>query len=296
MDFKKLLMEKKNKVEDALNQYFENKTGLQKTIFESMSYSIYAGGKRLRPVLMIEVCELLNGKTEDIIPFACAIEMIHTYSLIHDDLPAMDNDDYRRGKLTNHKVFGEGIAILAGDGLLNLAFETMLKKIIKGDLKSDIGIRAMYEIAKAAGVEGMIGGQVVDLESEGKEVDKETLDFIHLKKTSALIEASVKAGAIIGEATNEQYEALKKYARNIGLAFQIVDDILDVIGDEKKLGKKVGSDISNEKSTYISLYGIEESKKIANKLIKNSLEALEIFDDKANFLRELARFLEVREY
>ncbi|RKD27873.1 geranylgeranyl diphosphate synthase, type II [Caminicella sporogenes DSM 14501] len=296
MDFKTLLLSKKSRVDEELKKYFVAKNGFQKTIFEAMAYSINAGGKRLRPVLMIEVCDMLGGKIDDVMPFACAIEMIHTYSLIHDDLPAMDNDDYRRGKLTNHKVFGEGIAILAGDGLLNLAFETMIKKIIDGKIDKDKGIQAMFEIAKAAGVEGMIGGQVVDLESEGKEIDKETLEFIHLKKTTALIEASIKAGAIIGGANEQEYGALSEYGRNIGLAFQIVDDILDVVGDEKKLGKKVGSDFNNDKSTYVSLFGVDKSKKIAKDLINRSINVLEIFGEKADFLRELSRFLEVRDY
>jgi geranylgeranyl diphosphate synthase type II len=295
MDFKNKLLTKKKKVDEVLKQYFPPKTSLHKTIFESMSYSINAGGKRLRPILALEVCEMLGGKTEDVMPFACAIEMIHTYSLIHDDLPAMDDDDYRRGKPTNHRVYGEGIAVLAGDALLNLAFEIMLGKIISYDFGDNRGIRAAYEIAKAAGVNGMIGGQVVDLESEGKKVSKETLEFIHLHKTSALIEASVKAGAIIGEASKEEYKALEDYARSIGLAFQVVDDILDVIGNEEKLGKKVGSDMQKDKSTYPSLYGIEKSKEIAKNLITRSLEVLEVFDDRANFLRELSKYLAIRE-
>lgn len=296
MDFKSELSQRKNKIDDILIKYFENKSCFQKTIVESMEYSIRAGGKRLRPIILIEVCQMIGGNIEDSLPFACAIEMIHTYSLIHDDLPAMDNDDYRRGNLTNHKVFGEGIAVLTGDGLLNLAFEVMLEKIIATPEIMDRGIRAMQVISNASGVKGMIGGQVVDLESEGKNIDKETLEFIHLTKTSAMIEAAVKAGAIIGGATENQYKELANYGRNIGLAFQIVDDILDVIGDEVKLGKKVGSDIENKKSTYPSLYGIEESKKIASGLLKESLISLELFDDKAEFLRELVDFLRVREY
>lgn len=296
MDFKSELLQRKNKVEKVLIGYFSDRLGHQKTIVESMEYSIKAGGKRLRPILLLEVCQMLGGNTEDALAFASAIEMLHTYSLIHDDLPAMDNDDYRRGKPTNHKVYGEGIAILAGDGLLNLAFETMLEKITKSPGIMDKGVKAMHIISNASGIKGMIGGQVVDLESEGKKIDEDTLEFIHLTKTSAMIEASIMAGAVLGGATEKQYSHLENYGRSIGLAFQIIDDILDVIGDEEKLGKKVGSDIDNDKSTYPSLYGIEESKKMASKLLDKSLEALDMFDSKADFLRELVDFLRVREY
>lgn len=296
MNFKNELLKKKNIIEEALKEYFPINNDFHKTVFESMGYSINAGGKRLRPVLMMEVCKILGGDIKDVLPFACSIEMIHTYSLIHDDLPAMDNDDYRRGKLTNHKVYGEGIAILAGDGLLNLAFETMIESTLKNEFKDNRGIKATYEIIRASGVNGMIGGQIVDLESEGKRVSKEVLEFIHLNKTSALIEASVKAGAIIGGASQAKFKALSEYARCIGLAFQVVDDILDVIGNEEELGKKVGSDIEKEKSTYPSLYGLEKSKEIAKDLIDKSLQSLDIFDEKADFLRELSRYLEVRQY
>ncbi|WP_432665212.1 polyprenyl synthetase family protein [Wukongibacter baidiensis] len=296
MSFKSELLQRKNEVEDALYKYFQDKTGFQKTVIESMEYSIRAGGKRLRPILLLEVCKLVGGTSDDAMPFACAMEMIHTYSLIHDDLPAMDNDDYRRGKPTNHKVYGDGIAILAGDGLLNMAFETMLEKVISDPKAMERGMKAMHSIASASGVKGMIGGQVVDLESEGKRIEKETLDFIHLTKTSALIEASIMAGAMIGGATENQCEALQTYGRGIGLAFQIIDDILDVVGDEAKLGKKVGSDIDNEKSTYPSIYGIEKSKEMASELFENSLTSLELFDEKADFLRKLVEFLRSREY
>ncbi len=296
MDFKSELLRRKDEVEDVLVEYFGDKLGHQRTVVEAMEYSIKAGGKRLRPILLIEVCKLLGGNEEEALAFACAVEMIHTYSLIHDDLPAMDNDDFRRGKPTNHKVYGEGVAILAGDGLLNLAFETMLEKIIKTPGLMDRGIKAMHIISNASGIKGMIGGQVVDLESEGKKIDEDTLEFIHLTKTSAMIEASIKAGAVIGGAEEKEYRKLENYGRSVGLAFQIVDDILDVTGDEVKLGKKVGSDIDNEKSTYPSLYGLEKSKEMAYELFEKSLKSLEIFDSKADFLRELVEFLRVREY
>lgn len=296
MNFKSDLKERKKIVDNAIEEFFKDKEGLQRTVIESMEYSMKAGGKRLRPVLLLEVCKMVGGNIKDAMPFALAMEMIHTYSLIHDDLPAMDNDDYRRGKPTNHKVYGEGIAILAGDGLLNLAFETMLEKINNSSDFFNRGISAMRLISRASGINGMIGGQVVDLESEGKKIDIETLDFIHHNKTSALIEASINAGAIIGGATEEQYRNLEIYGKSIGLTFQIIDDILDVIGDEKKLGKRIGSDQDNKKSTYPSIYGIDESKKIASRLIKNGIEALKGFDEKADFLRDLAKYLEDREY
>ncbi|MCT4565269.1 MAG: polyprenyl synthetase family protein [Maledivibacter sp.] len=296
MDFKSQLLQRKTEIDKKICQCFENKSGLQQTVFESMEYSLKAGGKRLRPVLLLEVCEMLGGNINDAVEFALAIEMIHTYSLIHDDLPAMDNDDYRRGKLTNHKVYGEGIAILAGDGLLNLAFETMIDKIDRNPHLLHKGVKAMQIISKASGVNGMIGGQVVDLECEGKKVDAQTLDFIHHHKTSVMLEAAINAGAMLGEATEDEYEKLQNYGKCIGLAFQIVDDILDVIGDEKKLGKKVGSDVYNEKSTYPSLYGIEESRRIVSRLIEDSRKSLEIFGEKAEFLRGLAKYLEDRDY
>lgn len=296
MNFKSDLKERKKIVDNAIEEFFKDKEGLQRTVIESMEYSMKAGGKRLRPVLLLEVCKMVGGNIKDAMPFALAMEMIHTYSLIHDDLPAMDNDDYRRGKPTNHKVYGEGIAILAGDGLLNLAFETMLEKINNNPDFFNRGISTMHLISRASGINGMIGGQVVDLESEGKKIDLETLDFIHHNKTSALIEASINAGAIIGGATEEQYRNLEIYGKSIGLTFQIIDDILDVIGDEKKLGKRIGSDQDNKKSTYPSIYGIDESKKIASRLIKNGIEALKGFDEKADFLRDLAKYLEDREY
>ncbi len=293
MDFKEKMIDRKKLIDRELIRYLDSKSIYQQKIYESMRYSINAGGKRLRPILVLEACELVGGNIQDAIPFACAIEMIHTYSLIHDDLPAMDNDDFRRGKLTNHKIYGEGLAILAGDGLLNYAFEIMIEKII--EINNPNTIKAMHEISKASGVRGMIGGQVVDLLSEGKEIDKETLEFIHINKTSAMIEASIKAGALIGGATEGQYSVLSNYGKNIGLAFQIVDDILDVTGDEKKLGKKVGSDQDNNKATYPSIHGIEASKKFANELIRDSITDLDIFNDNADFLRKLSQYLEIRE-
>ncbi len=267
MAFKEDLKTKSAYIEDLLKQYMPKEEGYQKTIFEAMNYSLSSGGKRLRPILTLEAAKVVGGDVKEAIPFCVAIEMIHTYSLIHDDLPAMDNDDFRRGKPTNHKVFGDGMATLAGDALLNYAFEIMLKESL-GKENADVRLKAIYEIARGAGIYGMIGGQVVDIESENKSIEKEKLDFIHMNKTAAMIVGCMRAGAIMGHACEDDLQNITKYAKNIGLAFQIVDDILDIVGDEKALGKPVGSDIENHKSTYPSLIGLDESKKVATRLNK----------------------------
>ncbi|MBC6003926.1 MAG: polyprenyl synthetase family protein [Paeniclostridium sordellii] len=295
MNFKDELKSRVNNVEILLNEYMPKEEGYQKTIFEAMNYSLSAGGKRLRPILTLEACKLVGGNEKDAIPFAAAIEMIHTYSLIHDDLPALDNDDLRRGRKTNHKVYGEAMAILAGDGLLNYAYEIMLKESIRKD-DSNKYLKAINEIAKASGIYGMIGGQVVDIESEGKSISMDKLDFIHMNKTAAIIIGCMRAGAIIGGASEIQLENITKYAKNIGLSFQIVDDILDVVGDEAKLGKKVGSDIDNEKSTYPSLIGLDKSKEIAKNLIEEAKLSISNIDKDSEFLNSLADYIVDREY
>ena len=295
MNFKDELKNRVNNIEILLNEYMPKEEGYQKTIFEAMNYSLSAGGKRLRPILTLEACKLVGGNEKDAIPFAAAIEMIHTYSLIHDDLPALDNDDLRRGRKTNHKVYGEAMAILAGDGLLNYAYEIMLKESIGKD-DSNKYLKAINEIAKASGIYGMIGGQVVDIESEGKSIDKDKLDFIHMNKTAAIIIGCMRAGAIIGGASENQLENITKYAKNIGLSFQIVDDILDIVGDEAKLGKNVGSDIDNEKSTYPSLIGLEKSKEVANQLIKEAKASINQISKDNAFLNGLAEYIVDREY
>ena len=290
MEFKHVLNEKIEYIETLLNKYMPKEQGYQKTIIEAMNYSLKAGGKRLRPILTLESCKIVGGNEEEAIPFAIAIEMIHTYSLIHDDLPALDNDDLRRGKPTNHKVFGEGMATLAGDALLNYAFELMLSSSIdKKD--SNKYLKAINEVAKHAGIYGMIGGQVVDVESENKIIDKDKLDFIHLNKTAAMIVACMKAGAIVGGASEEQLEKVTKYGRNIGLSFQIVDDILDITGDEDKLGKPIGSDIENHKSTYPSLLGLEKSRKIARQLIEEAKSSIDGLSSEIDFLNQLGDYI-----
>ncbi|MCT4621565.1 MAG: polyprenyl synthetase family protein [Marinisporobacter sp.] len=296
MDLKLELQKKADLVENALEKYLPKGNDPQSLIFESMKYSTLSGGKRLRPILMMAACEFVGGNVEEVMPFACAIEMIHTYSLIHDDLPAMDDDDYRRGKPTNHKVYGEGLAILAGDGLLNYAFELMIQATLKNDKNLEKKVLAMKEISTASGIHGMIGGQVVDLLSENKKIDGTTLDFIHNNKTAALIIAPIRAGAILGGANEEELEALTTFAKSIGLGFQIRDDILDIIGDEKKLGKKVGSDIENQKSTYPSIYGLDASKEKVNELFHKSVQVIKHFGDKSEFFIQLSDYLVRREY
>jgi len=263
-------------------------------LFQAMRYSVFAGGKRLRPIMLLSACEAVGGAPEGAVPFACAIEMIHTYSLIHDDLPAMDNDDYRRGKLTSHKMFGEDMGILAGDALLHHAMETMAEACCKEFTLERV--RAMEAISHGAGVFGMLAGQVVDVLSDGSEINEETLEFIHKNKTAAMIQAALKAGAILGGGTEEQVASLDLVGEKIGVAFQIQDDVLDVISTQNELGKPVHSDEKNKKTTYVNIYGIEKSKKIISRLSKEAIEILEGFGEKGMFLIELTNYLIGRTY
>ena len=281
-------------VEESLTSFISGaENSPQKIIFDSMKYSLEAGGKRIRPVLLLETIKMMGGDCSAGIPFACAVEYIHTYSLIHDDLPAMDDDDLRRGKPTNHKVFGEAVAILAGDGLLNSAFEIMSGEILKNNCIGSV--KAMNVIASCAGVNGMIAGQIVDIESEGRSISYEDLRYLHSKKTGALIKASVMAGAYIAGANEEELKAVERYSENIGLAFQITDDILDVTGNTSELGKNTGSDIQNDKSTYVSLFGIEKARLLAQDCLKDAVESLGNFDSQRRlFMEELARFVVMR--
>ncbi len=261
------------------------------TLYESMIYSLNAGGKMLRSVLLLAACDFCGGDEKLALPYACAIEYIHTYSLIHDDLPSMDNDDLRRGIPTNHKMFGEATAILAGDGLLTSAFEAMNKDMLLyfdnvENLKRRV--RAVYEISKGAGCRGMIAGQIADIEAENKQCTKEILDYIHINKTAALIKAAVRAGAHLGGADKKMLADLDEYAENIGLAFQIVDDILDVKGKEEELGKKTGQDQIKRKATYPCRYGLMESKEKVQELTENAKKAMEPYYDNAEFFILLA--------
>lgn len=274
-------------LESELERELNLENALDKTLAESMRYSLMAGGKRLRPILLMEAAEAVGGRGEDYIHAACALEMIHTYSLIHDDLPAMDNDDYRRGKLTNHKVYGAGIATLAGDALLTLAFEVILRQ--KAD--SETLCRVIREISQAAGPNGMVGGQAIDMESEGKSITMDELRKMHMGKTGALFRAAIRSGAILAGAGETELNALTRYAEAFGLAFQITDDILDVIGDENEIGKPVGSDERNHKSTYVTLTSLEKARQLAKDAVDEAVLALEPFGDKAWFLKELVEFL-----
>lgn len=291
MDFKGKYDNWLEVINSAIDKYVTVKDSPEKTIYSAMRYSITAGGKRLRPILSLAVCELLNGDINDVIPFACAIEMIHTYSLIHDDLPAMDNDDYRRGRLTNHKVYGDAIAVLAGDALLNYAFEVMINDIVKNEKSISAKTKAMNIIANASGASGMIGGQVVDLESEGKDISKNLLEYMHRCKTGTMIKAPIMSAAVLCGANEEELNHLEGYAEKIGLAFQIKDDILDIEGNLATMGKKSGSDIANKKSTFVTLYGIGKSKMMLNKITNEAIEYIGFFGEKSNFLKDLALYI-----
>ncbi|MGF1539199.1 MAG: geranylgeranyl diphosphate synthase CrtE [Pleurocapsa sp.] len=263
-------------------------------IYQAMRYSLLAGGKRLRPILCLATCELLGGTVEMAMPTACALEMIHTMSLIHDDLPAMDNDDYRRGKLTNHKVYGEDIAILAGDGLLAYSFEYVATQT--KNVASDKILQVIACLGHTVGAAGLVGGQVLDLESEGKsDISAETLSFIHTHKTGALLEASVVSGAMLAGAEERDLAKLSKYAQNIGLAFQIIDDILDITATDEQLGKTAGKDLQAQKATYPSLWGLEKSKTQAQKLTTEAIAQLSDYGVKAEPLRAIANFIVTRD-
>lgn len=290
--FKDLWHFRAEMVEKNLRAELKSTTILDEKLARAMEYSLFSGGKRLRPVLLIAAADAVSGTGENFLTVASAVEMIHTYSLIHDDLPAMDNDDYRRGKLTNHKVFGEATAILAGDALLTLAFEiiTRQKNISYAALLSVI-----REISLAAGAGGMVGGQSIDLESEGKNIDMATLKKMHLGKTGALFRAAIRSGAILSGANPKQFAALTTYAENFGLAFQITDDILDVTGNEKNTGKPIGSDAKNHKATYVSLTTLDDAKNLASDAVNDAVDALKDFGDEADFLRDMVKYLLERE-
>lgn len=275
-------------VDKQLDKYLDPKDNPQGIIYEAMRYSVFAGGKRLRPVLMLLTCEMCGGDINEVLPFACALEMIHTYSLIHDDLPAMDNDDLRRGKPTSHKQFGEATAILAGDALLNKAFEVVSQ--YSGN-NSDRAIKAINILAVSSGTEGMIGGQIVDMQSEGRDITLDELRYLHLNKTGAIIRSACKIGAVMSGADSVEIKAVDEFSKNLGIAFQIQDDILDVTGTEAELGKPIGSDAEEGKNTYVSLLGLQKSKDMSEEYSKKAKQALDIFGEKANTLKELTDYL-----
>lgn len=279
-------MDRKKEVEQIVTSFLPKEEGYQKTVLEAMNYSVSAGGKRLRPMLMLETYRMFGGTSKVIEPFMEAIEMIHTYSLIHDDLPAMDNDEYRRGRKTTHVVYGEAMAILAGDALLNYAFETAASAFVLDEGNPAIG-KAFMILASKAGVYGMIGGQVVDVESEGKEIDADTLKFIHIHKTSALLESAMLIGAVLAGASEQQQRTVELAARELGLAFQIRDDILDVTGNTDELGKPVGSDEKNHKNTYVALEGLEKAKEDVKRYSESAIDRLKSLPVRNEFLYEL---------
>ena len=288
VNFKAEWKKRADLVEEGLLRELKKVPAYDETLEKAMEYSLMAGGKRLRPVLLMAAADAVGKDGAAFLTTGCAIEMIHTYSLIHDDLPAMDNDDYRRGKPTNHKVFGDGIAVLAGDALLTLAFEVMLRQ--EGAAPETL-VTVVSEMSRAAGPYGMVGGQVLDLEGEGRRLDLAALRKIHMGKTGALFCAAIRSGAILAGAKEEELAVLTLYAERFGLAFQITDDILDVTGDEAAIGKPVGSDVRNEKATYVTLTSLEEAKKLAEDAVNEAVAALDIFGERAAFLRDLALFL-----
>lgn len=293
MSFKEELQKKTQEIEELLGHYLPKEEGFQKIVLEAMNYSVTAGGKRLRPMLMQETYRMFGGSGQVIEPFMAAIEMIHTYSLVHDDLPAMDNDEYRRGKKTTHAVYGEAFAILAGDALLNFAFETAAGAF---DLElSERTAKAMQILAGKAGIYGMIGGQVVDVESEGQAISRDKLDFIYRLKTSALIECSMMIGAVLAGASEEEIEKIRKVAEDVGVAFQIQDDILDVTSTLEVLGKPINSDDKNHKTTYVTLEGLEGAKQDVERISKRAIETLDSLDHRNPFLDELITMLITRE-
>ena len=293
VDIKQFLFDKGVLIEKKLKELVPETQTFYQSLFEAAKYSLLSGGKRLRPILTLCVVDALGGNIELALTPACALEMIHTYSLIHDDLPCMDNDDYRRGKLTLHKVYPEGHAVLTGDFLLTYAFEVLANA---PGLNSDQKISLVRVLAQSSGGHGMIAGQILDLASFGKTLTLEELQLIHSKKTGALITASVEFGGIINQANSLVMVALQKFGRNIGLAFQIIDDILDVTSSEQKHGKKIGSDMTNNKSSYVSLLGIARSQEIAEELFQSAIEALQQIPADITLLQSLAAFLIKRDY
>lgn len=290
----KLIAEKAARINDIVESYLPPADGFNRTVCEAMAYSVEAGGKRLRPMLMEETYRLFGGKSEVIKPFMAAIEMIHTYSLIHDDLPALDNDDYRRGRKTSHVVFGEAMAILAGDALLNYAYETACKAFGMGEDIHAVA-SAMCVLAQKPGINGMIGGQVVDVEMTGKKLSKEQLEYVYENKTGALIEASMMIGAILAGADEAKVAAVHKIASDVGMAFQIQDDILDVTSTTEQLGKPVHSDEKNEKTTYVTLKGIEQAHKDVERMTEEAIDELKKFPAGDDFLEQLLKSLVYRE-
>ena len=293
MNLKAYLKSRQKKIDRALDRYLPKENTRPPTIHKAMRYSLFAGGKRLRPILCLAAAETCGGKIDKALPLACALECIHTYSLVHDDLPSMDNDDFRRGRATCHKVFGDGVAVLAGDALLTIAFEIVSRAKFSPRYNISILLR---EIAVAAGSQKLIAGQVADLEAEGRKIDMVGLRYIHENKTAAILTTSVRLGAMSANANPKQLAAITKFGRSLGLAFQIIDDILDVTQTTEKLGKSAGKDIAAKKATYPAVIGLEKSRLEAKRLTRQAHNALSIFGEKAEALHALANYLLKREY
>jgi geranylgeranyl diphosphate synthase type II len=292
MDLKAYLKEQCARVDEALDGFLPKETELPYSLHKAMRYSVFAGGKRVRPILLLASCQTVGGNTKLAIPAACAMEMIHTYSLIHDDLPAMDDDDFRRGNPTNHKVFGEAVAILAGDALLTEAFKLVSDPRYAAECSPPGLLAIIHEIATCAGSYGMVGGQVVDMESEGcNDIDLATVQYIHTHKTGALIKASVVAGALIGGASGQLLAAITRYGEAVGLAFQIADDILDIEGTTDEIGKDAGSDVARGKATYPAVMGLAAAREEAQAMLDEAIRALELLGPEADSLREIARYV-----
>jgi len=291
LDIVEYLKGKKRVIDEALEKIIPKETDFPQSLHRAMRYTLFPGGKRIRPILAMTAYEVAGGKGNGILPFACGLELIHTYSLIHDDLPALDNDDYRRGKPTSHRVFGEAMATLAGDALLTEAFHLMSREGLRGEVDPRVAIEVIDEISRAAGFAGMIAGQVVDIESEGKEVELPVLEFIHTHKTGSLILVSVRTGGRLGGGKDVEIEALTRYGKAIGLAFQIADDILDVEGSRTSMGRASGVDKARDKVTYPALLGLDESKRRCNELIGQAIAALEPFEHRGEYFREIALYI-----
>jgi len=289
MNIENYLKERKQLIDEALDKYLPGSDEYPAIIHQAMRHSIFAGGKRLRPILTLAACEVVGGSVEVALPTACAIECIHTYSLIHDDLPCMDDDDLRRGIPTCHKVFGEGIAVLAGDALLTFAFQLLAMNCELTQVPPPNAVKIIAEVSKACGTFGLIGGQVIDLESENTVVSLDTLKYIHQHKTGSLITTSIRTGAILGNANFEELKLLTEYGKLVGLAFQITDDILDIEGDLEHLGKTPGKDFKHKKATFPALYGLDQSKKMAESYLNNAISIIQPFKEKGQVLAEIAK-------
>jgi geranylgeranyl diphosphate synthase type II len=291
VDIETYLRDRKKRIDSGLATFLPLERDYPPRLCEAIRYGVMGGGKRIRPILAMAAFDAGGGKGDAILPFACALEFIHAYSLIHDDLPAMDDDDFRRGRPTVHRVFGEAVAILAGDALLAEAFRTMSRGALDHGITPDVAVEIVHDVAVAVGWGGLVGGQTVDIESEGRDIDLQTLEYIHRHKTGALILASLRTGARLSEISSEKFEAITRYGEKVGLAFQIADDVLDVVGDSATLGKQVGSDEAKKKATYPVLVGVEESRRLAGNLVDEAVSCLTVFEERGEPLRQIASYV-----